>query len=141
MIAAALATLLLSACADDAATTTTAAPATIVGDTTTTAPPTTIPQTTTTVDEPVEVTVTGVVIDVVGGLAGIDSFKIRLEDGSDVELTPGEGVLFDDVAPISHLQDHLVSGAPVTATYLTVAEGLPVVIAIGDAAGTHSHDG
>ena len=88
----------------------------------------------------VEASVTGVVIDVVGGLTGIDSFKLRLPDGTDLELMPGDDLLFDDVAPISHLRDHLVSGAPVTATYLEAGEGLPIVVAISDATGGDHHD-
>lgn len=87
----------------------------------------------------VQVSVTGVVIDIVGALAGIDSFTLRLSDGTDLELAPGEGLLFDDAAPISHLRDHLISGAPVTATYLETNGGRPVVIAVGDAEGGDGH--
>ncbi len=88
----------------------------------------------------VAISVTGVVIDVVGGLAGVDSFTLRLPNGSDLVLAPAEDLLFDDVAPISHLRDHLISGAPVTATYLQADQGVPVVVAVGDAEGGHSDD-
>jgi hypothetical protein len=81
-----------------------------------------------------------VVIDVVGGLAGIDSFTLRLPDGTDLELTPAEDLLFGDAGPISHIRDHLVSGAPVTATYRASSPGLPIVVAVDDAGGGHSHD-
>ncbi len=88
-------------------------------------------------DAPVEATVIGVVIAVDGTLAGIDSFVLRLEDGSDLTLVPVEGLLFDGAAPLTHVRDHLVSGSPVEATYTTTPQGPPVVKAIEDAVGTH----
>jgi len=146
--------LIAASCGDNAAEgTTPPTTSSAVGTTlaaTTTTPPTTVPQTTiatsttqppatTTTAVPVEETVTGVVIAVEGNLAGIDSFVIRLPDGSDLELSPTEGLLFDGVAPLSHVRDHLVSGNPVTVTYVDASEGLPTVHAIGDASGdTHS---
>ena len=86
---------------------------------------------------PVEATVIGVVIAVDGTLAGVESFVLRLENGSDLTLVPAEGLLFDGAAPLTHIRDHLVSGNPVEATYKTSPEGPPVVKAIGDAGGTH----
>lgn len=114
-------------------------------DVTTTAPAATTiataPPSSTTTFVPVEATVTGVVIDVVGDLAGIDNFTIRLEDGSDLVLRLVEGLLFDETAPIGHVRDHLISGNPVLATYEVNAEGAAVATAIGDAAGgTNGHD-
>ena len=89
----------------------------------------------------VEVTVTGVVIAVEGGLGGIDSFVVRLEDGSDLTLVPVEGLLFDGVGPISHVRDHMISGNPVEVTYETSAVESATAIAIGDAGGgSHEHD-
>lgn len=96
--------------------------------------------TTTTMFVAVEVMTTGVVIAVEGNLAAIESFTIRTPDGEDLTLVPAPDLLFDGVAPISHVRDHFVSGAPVTVTFLTVEDGFPTVIAIGDAdGGSHDH--
>jgi hypothetical protein len=145
--------LTAASCGDATADTTTPPTTTPTATTlaaTTTTPPTIVPQTTiattttqppatTTTAAPVEETVTGVVIAVEGNLAGIDSFVIRLPDGSDLALAPTEGLLFDGAGPLSHVRDHLVSGNPVTVTYVDASEGLPTVHAIGDASGdTHS---
>ncbi len=140
-----LLTLIAASCSDDAADTT--SPATTVAATTSTpAAPTTLvttttqPLATTTAPIPIEETVTGVVIAVEGNLTGIDSFVIRLPDGSDLTLVPTDDLLFDGVGPLSHVRDHLVSGNPIYATFLTSSEGQPIVHAIGDAAGdTHDH--
>jgi hypothetical protein len=140
-----------AACSEDAADTT--SPATTVAATTSTpaapttmAAPTTLvttttqPPATTTAPIPIEETVTGVVIAVEGNLTGIDSFVIRLPDGSDLALVPTNDLLFDGVGPLSHVRDHLVSGNPIYVTYLTSSEGQPIVHAIGDASGdTHDH--
>lgn len=124
-----------------ATTTTASSPATT--SSTTDAPTTTAATTTTTVPaaEPTEVEATGVVIDVDGGLAGVDAFVLRLDDGTDLTLVPDEGLLFDGTAPISHVQDHMVSGVPVAVTYLAYPDGSNICIEIGDASGGHSHDG
>jgi hypothetical protein len=145
--------LIAAGCGDDT-TGTIAPPATTSGAATTlaatTTTPATAPQTTiatptthvpatTTTAVPVEETVTGVVIAVEGNLTGIDSFVIRLPDGSDLSLVPTEGLLFDGVGPLSHVRDHLVSGNPIYVTYEASSELPPIVHAIGDAAGdTHS---
>ena len=84
---------------------------------------------------------TGVVIAVEGGLGGIDSFVVRLEDGSDLMLVPVEGLLFDGAGPISHVRDHMISGNPVEVTYETSAVESATAIAIGDAGGrSHEHN-
>ena len=129
--------LFATACGDDAeatATTLAIADSTTQAPTTTTlAATTTLSPVTTAAPAPVEETVTGVVIAVEGNLAGIDSFVIRLPDGSDLTLVPIEGLLFDGVAPLSHVRDHLVSGNPVSVKYLTSSEGQPIATAVGDA--------
>jgi hypothetical protein len=115
---------------------TTAATTTTAAAVTTTAAP---PATTTTEATPLEAT--GVVIAVDGNLTGVASFTIRLEDGSDLHLAPVDGLLFDGTSPISHVRDHLVSGAPVSVTYLPTGGPLFPCTAIGDAGGEGtSHD-
>jgi len=136
--------------ASEVATTSTPAPPAIVTTappaTVTTAPPATVTtappaSSTTTTFVSAEVTVTGVVIAVEGGLGGIDFFVVRLEDGSDLTLVPVEGLLFDGVGPLSHVRDHLVSGSPVRITYETSAAGSATATAIGDAGGeSDEHD-
>jgi len=100
--------------------------------TTTTPATTTSPPGSNTTFAPVETIVVGVVIDVAGTLAGIESFMIRLEDGSDLTLVPADGLLFDGVAPLSHVRDHMISGNPVEVTYESSPRGT-LAIAIGDA--------
>jgi len=147
----ALAMIALVACGGSTSdpTTTTGAAVTTTDLTSTTTDLTTIPTNTTapaadTTNAPapveVEVEVTGVVIAVDGSLAGIDSFVLRLEDGTDLALTPTSGLLFDGTAPISHVQDHMVSGNPVVVTYLATDGAGPFeCIEIGDAGQEHSH--
>ena len=87
------------------------------------------------------VTVTGIVIDVDGNLAATDLFVIRLESGDDLTLVPADGLLFDGVAPLTHLRDHLVSGDPIQVTYEISSDGPAMATAVGEAGGdTHSHD-
>jgi len=58
-------------------------------------------------------TVTGIVVEVEGDLTTVSRFVLVLPDGTRPEFVPSPGILFHDRAPISHLQDHLRSGAPV----------------------------
>ena len=74
---------------------------------------------------------TGVVVEVDGDLSSIREFAIRLKDGATLELIPEPGLLFAG-GPLSHVRDHLVSGAPVRVEYRQ-AEGSAIVTAIGDA--------
>lgn len=55
---------------------------------------------------------TGVVVALDSSLAEVHSFSILLSDGSTLELIPQPGLLFEG-GPLSHIRDHLVSGAPI----------------------------
>lgn len=72
----------------------------------------------------------GTVIEVEGGLAGVDWFVLRTPDG-DRRFEPPPDVLFDG-GPMSHLSDHLRSGEPVAVVYELV-DGEPVVLEVLDA--------
>lgn len=74
----------------------------------------------------------GVVVAVDGDLTVINSFSVLLSDGSTLLLVPADGLLFDGSSPLSHVRDHLVSGAPVRVEYHT-AGGALVATAVGDA--------
>ncbi len=108
-------------------------------DSTSTASPTTTPQptptsqpaTTSTTSAPEPVEVAGVVIDFDGNLQEVSSFTLLVE-GEPIVLVPDDGVLFDG-GPLSHLRDHLSSGAPVRVVYLTNADSINIAIEIGDA--------
>jgi len=76
--------------------------------------------------------VVGVVIVVDGNLSGINSFTIRLDDGTDRAFTPEPDALFDN-GPFSHIRDHLASGAPIQVDYLALEDGSNVAIGAGDA--------
>jgi len=121
-----------------APTTTTVTPTTTTMAPTTVAPATTMAPTTTTTTTTVPqgdgevLTATGVVTAVEGNLSGVDSFTIRLEDGSDLTFVPADDALFDG-GPFSHIRDHLASGAPVTVEYVELADGTLQALSAGDA--------
>ncbi len=76
--------------------------------------------------------VTGTVIDVVGDLSAITSITLLTEDGEQMDFVPAPGALFDG-GPVSHIRDHLVSGAPVHFEYEEREDGTLVAIELGDA--------
>ncbi len=78
-------------------------------------------------------TVTGVVIDVVGDLTNVESFVLRLPDGTDHTFHPAAGVLFHGTANLSHLRDHLRSGEPVEVRYEELDDGTWSALAVDDA--------
>jgi hypothetical protein len=77
--------------------------------------------------------VEGVVIEVVGDLTSVESFTLRLPDGTDRVFEPAPGTLFDGDAPLSHLQDHLRSGAGVEVRYRSLEGGTLEAFEVGDA--------
>jgi len=81
-------------------------------------------------DEPI--VVEGVVIAVDGDLTNVTSFTLRLPDGSDLVLMPAAGVLFHGSAPISHVRDHLASGAPVRVGYVELDDGTLSAVLVED---------
>jgi len=56
--------------------------------------------------------VVGVVTEVTGDLAEIESFVVLDAEGNSHKFTPGDGLTVMG-APPSHLRDHVVSGEPV----------------------------
>jgi hypothetical protein len=76
--------------------------------------------------------VVGVVIAVDGSLSGIDSFTIRVDDGTDVTFVPEDGALFDS-GPFSHIRDHLTSGTPIRVDYVMLDDGSNLALSAGDA--------
>jgi hypothetical protein len=97
---------------------------------TTTTPTTTTPSTDLANDQ--ILSVVGVVIVVDGNLTGINSFTIRLDDGTDRAFIPEPDALFD-TGPFSHIRDHLASGTPIRVDYLAFEDGSNVAIGAGDA--------
>ena len=78
--------------------------------------------------------VDGVVVAVDGGLSGVSSFEIVTPDGARLHFVPGDGVdSFLSGAPLSHLNEHLQTGAPVRITYRQEGERL-VALVVTDAA-------
>ena len=73
----------------------------------------------------------GVVVAVDGDLSEVRGFSVLALDGAVLELVPQAGLLFDG-GPLSHLRDHLVSGAPVAVEY-HVEAGVAVATGVGDA--------
>ena len=80
---------------------------------------------------PSTATLIGSVVDVDGNLSTIDRFTLRTPDGSDMTLAVGDDASFDG-GPMSHLRDHLRSGAPVIVEY-TVDNGTNTAQRVADA--------
>jgi len=76
--------------------------------------------------------VTGTVIDVEGDLSAITSITLLTEDGEQMVFVPAPDALFDG-GPVSHIRDHLVSGAPVHFEYEEREDGTLVAIELEDA--------
>ena len=76
--------------------------------------------------------VVGVVIAVDGSLSGIDSFTIRVGDGTDLAFAPDDDALFEN-GPFSHIRDHLTSGAPIRVSYVMLDDGSNRALSAGDA--------
>jgi hypothetical protein len=76
--------------------------------------------------------VVGVVIAVDGSLSGIDSFTIRIDDGTDLVFAPGDQALFDN-GPFGHIRDHLTSGTPIRVDYVMLEDGSNRALSAGDA--------
>ncbi len=74
--------------------------------------------------------VEGTVIEVEGGLSGVDWFVLRTPEG-DVRFEPSPDALFDG-GPMSHLTDHLRSGEPVEVRY-EVVDGTALALEVVDA--------
>ena len=66
-----------------------------------------------------------------GDLSEIRAFSLLLSDGVVLELVPQAGLLFDG-GPLSHVRDHMVSGAPITAEF-QVEAGVAIATSVGDA--------
>lgn len=74
----------------------------------------------------------GVVVAVDGGLSGVASFEIVTAKGQRLRFVPGEGLdAFDDGAPLSHLNEHLQTGAGVRVTYVG-DNGTLIALAVTD---------
>jgi hypothetical protein len=79
--------------------------------------------------------VTGVVVELDGGITSVDRFVLRFADGTEQELEPAPGIIFHDGAPIGHLGDHLRSGVPVRVDYEVLDDGTWVALSVEDAGG------
>ena len=76
--------------------------------------------------------VDGVVIDLVGGISSVESFTVRLADGTDRVFAPAPGILFHGRAPLAHVRDHLVSGELVEVRFRTLDDGTLLALEVGD---------
>ena len=79
-----------------------------------------------------DTTATGVVVDVVGDLTTVESFTLRLPDGTDSTFVPAAGVLFHGTGNLSHLRDHLRSGEPVEVRYEELDDGTLSALQVDD---------
>ena len=76
--------------------------------------------------------VEGVVIDVQGDLSTVDAFVLLTADGERLTFVPAPEATFHGGAPLSHLGDHVRSGAPIAVTYRD-QDGTLVAIEVDDA--------
>ena len=77
--------------------------------------------------------VTGIVTEVDGDLVTVERFVVVAPSSESFTFEPAPGLLFDDRAPLSHLQDHVRSGEPVTVRFEVGDDGTLVAVEVGDA--------
>ncbi|NND03164.1 MAG: hypothetical protein HKN91_10290 [Acidimicrobiia bacterium] len=77
-------------------------------------------------------TARGIVIEVEGGITEVEGFLLRLPDGQTIRLSPADGVLFHDNAPIGHIRDHLRTGETVEVEFEVLDDGSAVAYEIRD---------
>lgn len=78
------------------------------------------------------VSVEGVVLELEGDLTAVEYFVVLDPDGTRYTFVPADGLTFHGGA-VSHLRDHITSGAPVFVAYETAADGSLVAIEVSDA--------
>ncbi len=89
---------------------------------------------TTPAPQPGSVQATGVVIDVDGpDPATVDRFSINTAEGLVLDFTVETLDITNGGLPAPHLRDHLVSGEPITVTYVVDEEGQNVALRYLDA--------
>lgn len=76
--------------------------------------------------------VRGVVIDVRGDITTVESFTLRLSDGTDRVFEPAAGVLFHGTEPIGHIRDHLRNGEPVDVRFRVLDDGTSIALEVSD---------
>ena len=76
--------------------------------------------------------VRGVVIDVQGDITTVESFTLRLSDGTDKVFEPAAGVLFHGSAPIGHIRDHLRNGEPIDVRFRVLDDGTSIALEVSD---------
>lgn len=77
-------------------------------------------------------TISGVVVDVTGGITTVEEFVLRLSDGTDQAMVPAPGITFHDGAAIGHLRDHLRSGQTIVIEYEILDDGTWVALDVDD---------
>lgn len=70
--------------------------------------------------------VSGIVLEVSGDLETVEAFTVRAEDGEIYEFVPAADFTFHG-GPISHLSEHVRSGAPVEVVFEDPGGGRPLV--------------
>lgn len=76
--------------------------------------------------------VEGVVTDVVGDLTTVEEFVIRTTSDEVLRFEPAPGMSFGGSTPITHINDHLRSGAPVRVSYEQLADGTLIAHVVTD---------
>jgi hypothetical protein len=77
--------------------------------------------------------VSGIVVAVDGDLTGVRSFDLQTIGGERLVFIPGSELSAFDHAPLTHLGDHLRSGAPIEVVYATASDGTLVALVVRDA--------
>ena len=75
----------------------------------------------------------GTVVEVVGDLAHVESFTVRSDDGTERIFEPAPGILFHEVASLTHLRDHLLGGHKIRVGYRALPSGTLIAMDLGDA--------
>lgn len=74
--------------------------------------------------------VVGSLIEFDGDLSDVRSFTVLTEDGETMRFEPAADATFHG-GPLSHLRDHLVSGAPIVVRFVE-RSGVLVATSVGD---------
>jgi hypothetical protein len=76
-------------------------------------------------------TVSGIVVDVRGGLTELEQFDLVLEDGTRLTFVPEAGVLERSGFSPAHIREHSALVEPISVTYQEV-DGQNIVLGVGD---------
>ncbi len=83
--------------------------------------------------------ISGIVTEVTGDLTTVESFVVLDGTGRSHKFVPADGLLFYG-GPLTHLRDHVVTGQPITVTFVEGFEGEKTATLIEHVGGEEHED-